>query len=533
MDYSAFVRLATLGAFSTFLCGAQVSPPPGMPASTAARILEQATWGPNAASIAALQKEGFERWFQSQLTAPISKYPNQPPTVIVGGVTKTNRDLTPVQRQFFQYALSNPDQLRQRVAFALSEIWVVSQVGVVRSATYFPPLLNIFQKDAFGTYQQLMSDVTLNPAMGAYLDMANNHKATGTSSPNENYGRELMQLFTLGLNNLNPDGTVVLDQNNNPIPTFTPATVSAMAAALTGWTYAKTSTGANNFLAPMVPVEKNGEESQHDTTEKFLPFIGPDGQTNTIVLPPGQTAELDLDEALTAIYSQPSLAPFIVTQLIQHLVTSNPSPQYVLDVVNVFKGTNGNLQQTVYAILTDPEARAGDNGVDYDVSNYGHFREPVLLMENLLRGLNGAVSSTSAVYNFTANLGQGFLEEPSVFSYFSPRFQVAEGLLGPEYQLHTTQTAVTRANYIYRAIYNNMLDAGTTFDSSEFVTAAQNSAANLETAIGNRFFHGMMSDSLVAAINEALSDPKTNTPTLQAQAALYVALTSSEFQLMH
>jgi uncharacterized protein (DUF1800 family) len=214
-------------------------------------------------------------------------------------------------------------------------------------------------------------------------------------------------------------------------------------------------------------------------------------------------------------------------------VTSNPSPQYVLDVVNVFKATNGNLQQTVYAILTDPEARAGDNGVDYDVSNFGHFREPVLVMENLLRGLNGALAGTSTVYNYTSNLGQGVLEEPSVFSYFSPQYEVGEGLLGPEFQLHTTQTAVTRANYIYRAIYNNMLDAGTTFSIAEFVTAAESSVANLETAISNRFFHGMMSASLVAAINDALSDPKTNTPILQAQAALYIALTSSEFQLIH
>ena len=533
MDTSAFVRLATLTALSTLLCGAQVSPPPGMPASTAARILEQATWGPTAASIATLQKQGFERWFQDQVSAPISKYANQPATVIVGGVTKTNADLAPVQLQFFQNALSNPDQLRQRVAFALSEIWVVSQVGVVRSAAYFPPLLNTLQKDAFGSYQRLMTDVTLNAGMGAYLDMVNNHKATQTASPNENYGRELMQLFTLGLNNLNPDGTVVLDQNNNPIPTYTPATVTAMSAALTGWTYAKTATGTDNYLVPMAPMEKNGEETQHDMTEKFLPFIGPDGQTNTITLPPGQTAELDLDEALTAIFSQPSLAPFIVRQLIQHLVTSNPSPQYVLDVVNVFKATNGNLQQTVYAILTDPEARAGDEGLDYDVSNFGHFREPILLMENLLRGLDGALAGTSTVYNFTSNLGQGFLEEPSVFSYFSPQYEVAEGLLGPEFQLHTTQTAVTRANYIYRAIYNNMLDAGTTFNIGEFVTAAQGSTANLETVISNRFFHGMMSSALVSAINQALSDPKTNTPTLQAQAALYVALTSSEFQLIH
>jgi uncharacterized protein (DUF1800 family) len=532
MDISAFTRLMALATMSTFLFAGQESPPLGMPASTAARILEQATWGPTASSIRQLQAEGFEKWFQNQVAAPVTKYPNQP---LLGSDGKAFTDLSAVQIQFFQNALNKPDQLRQRVAFALSEIWVVSQVGVVRRAAYFPPLLNIFQNDAFGNYQDLMKDVTLNPAMGAYLDMLNNYKAAGTSSPNENYGRELMQLFTLGLNNLNPDGTVVLDANSNPIPTYTPATVTAMSAALTGWTYAATPKGGTppNLFVPMVPVEKNGGETQHDSGEKILPFIGPDGQITTIVLPPGQTAELDMDEALTAIFQQPSLAPFVVTQLIQHLVTSNPSPQYVLDVVNVFKGTNGNLQQTVYAILTDPEARAGDNGLDYDVSSFGHLREPVLLLENLLRGLNGAVLDSSKVFNYTANLGQGLLEEPSVFSYFSPQYKVAEGILGPEFQLHTTQTAVTRANYIYDAIYNNKLDAGTTFDISAFVTAAQSSAADLETAISNEFFHGTMSASLLSAINEALSDPKINTATTKAQAALYVALTSSEFQVIH
>jgi len=531
MATTASIRLAALTFISAAMCAAQVSPPPGMPASTAARILEQATWGPSATSIADLRSKGFELWFQNQVTAPISTYPNQPANSIVNGKSVVNTDLTPVERQFLQNAVSKPDQLRQRVAFALSEMWVVSQQSVVRSAAYFPPLLNIFQKDAFGSYQQLMADVTLNPAMGHYLDMLNNNKATANSSPNENYARELMQLFTLGLNNLNQDGTLALDQNNNPIQTFTPATVSAMAAALTGWTYAQT--GMANFTIPMVPTEKNGAETQHDMTEKFLPFIDPEGQTNTITLPPGQTAELDLAEALNAVYSQPSLAPFVVTQLIQHLVTSNPSPQYVLDVVNVFNNTNGNLQQVVYAILTDPEARAGDNGLDYDTLTFGHFREPALLLANLLRGLNGTVSPTSTVYNFSAALGQPLFQEPSVFSYFSPQYEIAEGVFGPELQLHTTQTAVIRANDISSIVYKNVLDAGTTFDIAEFVSAAQSSTAALETAISNRFFHGMMSGTLVTAINEALRDPKTNTPTLEAEAALYLALTSGEYQVIH
>jgi uncharacterized protein (DUF1800 family) len=263
----------------------------------------------------------------------------------------------------------------------------------------------------------------------------------------------------------------------------------------------------------------------HSTDEKdFLGVTIPSG---------GPDPDGDLKIALDTLFNHPNLPPFFSKQMIQHLVTSNPSPQYVLDVVNVFNGTNGNLQQVVSAILTDPEARAGDNGLDYDPANFGHLREPVLWLENLLRGLNGALASTSTPYNYTSSLGQGILEEPSVFSYFSPKFAVAEGVFAPEFQLHTTQTAVNRANYTYDAIYNNILDPGTTFNISAFVTAAKSSTSALETAINNQFFHGMMSESLLEAINAAVSGPQTNTPTLQAQAALYVALTSSEFQIIH
>jgi len=517
------MRLTAAAMIATFLCTAQ-SPPPGMPASTAARILEQATWGPTKQSISELQNKGFDQWFADQLTAPVTSYPNQP---MLGLDGKPFRDISGVQVQFFQNALSKPDQLRQRVAFALSEIWVVSRVGVVNRAAYFPPLLNIFQKDAFKTYPQLMKDVTLNPAMGAYLNMLNNHKATATSSANENYGRELMQLFTLGLNNLTSDGTTVLDVKGNPLTTYSQATVTAMSAALTGWTYAPTAAGGTppNVLDPMVPLE-----SQHDMTEKLLPFIYPTGKTITITLPANQSAETDLGCALAAIFKHPSLAPFVAQQLIQHLVTSNPSPDYIRRVVGVFVESSGDLGAVVKAILTDPEARAGDTGLSSDAVTFGHLREPVLLMENLLRGLNGSVASSSTVYRYPAALGQNLLEEPSVFSYFSPRYRAASGLLAPEFQIHTTQTAVSRANQIYHLIYSGQLDAGTKFDISEFVTAAGTSAASLKTLIGNRFFHGRMPAGVQDAIDTTLTGQASASG--QAEAALYIALTSSEFQII-
>jgi uncharacterized protein (DUF1800 family) len=495
-----------------------------MPASTAARILEQATWGPNAQSISELQTKGFDQWFADQVAAPVTSYPNQP---MLGPDGKNFTNLSGVQVQFFENALYNPDQLRQRVAFALSEIWVVSHVGVVQRTASFPPLLNIFQKDAFAAYPVLMKDVTLNSAMGAYLDMLNNHKATKTTSPNENYGRELMQLFSLGLNNVALNGTPVLDSNGSPLPTYSQTTVDVMSAALTGWTYAPTAAGATppNVFVPMVPLE-----TQHDMTAKTLPFIYPNGQTVSTTLPAGQSAETELDGALAAVFAHPSLAPFVVKQLIQHLVTSNPSPDYILRVVTVFNDNRGDLKATVKAILTDQEARTGDSGISGDAASFGHLREPVLLIENLLRGLKGSVVDSSTIYGYTANLGQNLLSPPSVFSYFSPQYRVAGGLLGPEYQIHTTQTAVTRANYIYAAIYNGKLDAGTTFDILEFTMAAS-SPANLKTLISNRFFHGAMSSSVQTAIDTALVG--LTAASDKAKAALYIALTSSEFQVIH
>jgi len=474
-----------------------------------------------------LQTAGFDKWFASQVAAPITTYPNQP---MLGPDGKFYGNLAGVQVQFFENALYNPDQLRQRVAFALSEILVVSKASTINYAAAFPPLLNIYQKDAFASYAQALTDVTLNPAMGHYLDMVNNRKASGTYVPNENYGRELMQLFAIGLSNLNQNGSLVLDSSGSPIPTYSQATVTAVSNALTGWTYAPTPVGGTspNYFLPMVPVESNGAETQHDASKKIIPFTYPDGTIHNVTLAAGQTAEQDLADVIAALVANPNMAPFISQQLIEHLVTSNPSTAYVGRVASVFSSTSGNLQQVVYAILTDPEARAGDTTAN--TANFGHMREPILWAENLLRGLNGTIYDSATIYNYTANMGQNFLYPPSVFSYFSPEYHKGP-LAAPEFQLYTTQTALTRANYTYSIIYGGKLDPSTTFDISAFVTAAGTSTAALESAINAQFFHGAMSATLQSAISSGLVG--LTTPTTKAQAALYIALTSGEFQVMH
>jgi uncharacterized protein (DUF1800 family) len=455
-----------------------------------------------------------------------SNIPDQP---LLDSTGQPNRDIHPVQAAFFQNTVTGQDQLRQRVAFALSQIWVVSMSG--NSIAYaYPPYWRIFRDNAFGNYRDLINAVTLSPAMGRYLNMANNNKGNPAknTSANENYARELMQLFTLGLTQLNPDGTPVLDQNKNPVPTYDQTVVTNMAKVLTGWTY-PAAPGATPkidnpqyFFGQMFAVE-----SEHDTSAKTI-FGG-------ITIPAGQTAQQDLSSLLDALMAQPTMAPFVSKQLIQHLVTSNPSPQYIARVSSVFQndgtGVTGNLQAVIAAILTDPEARAGDDPTAAATTavNFGHMREPALFTSNLLRGLNATLAPSSTVYSNSSELGENIFDAPSVFSYFSPLYRIEGGLLGPEFQIYSTQTAADRADIVTAMLYGK-IDKVTTVNLTPFVQQA-GSAASLLDAINSTFLHGSMSPALEQAATDAV-DAASN-PTSKAQAALYVVLTSGEYQIIH
>ncbi len=500
------------------------SGPPALSVQAFHRLMEQATWGPQVGDYWASSAKDFDTWFQNQLAAPVSTFADQP---LLNATGMTNTNLAPVQVQFFQNGLSGPDQLRQRVAFALSEIWVVSELDL-NNASAFPPLLRIFQNRAFDNYENLMRDISLSPAMGRYLNMVNNDKANpakGTSA-NENYARETMQLFTMGLTKLNPDGTPVLDQSGNPVPTYTEADVVELAKVFTGWTYPPmpgTVTKGHNpiyYLAPMVSIETN-----HDMTAKQL--LG-------VTLPANQTAEQDLNDALHLIFMQSTVPPFISKQLIQHLVTSNPSPAYVQRVANVFadngSGVRGDLAAVVRAILIDPEARAGDDPAAPDQPTFGHLREPVLFVLNLLRALGGTVSNSSTVAGTASNLGQNLFYAPSVFSYFSPGYRAPGGLGAPEFQIYSTQTAANRADSVNSAIYGGQFDAGTKFNLGPYVGAASNPATLLEL-INSVLFHESMSSNVSDAMKQAMA--AVTAPSDKAKAALYIALTSSEYQVIH
>jgi uncharacterized protein (DUF1800 family) len=488
----------------------------------AARFLDQATWGPTPAAIAQVQSIGFSNWLAAQFALNTSDLPDQ---TILNSAGKSNNNIVPVQTAFFQNALTGQDQLRLRMAFILSQIWVVSQQSGVPQAYAYPPYWRIFRDNAFGNYRDVIKAVTLSPAMGRYLNMANNNKANAAKGtvPNENYARELMQLFTLGLTRLNLDGSPVT-QNNVPVPTYTPAVVTGMSQVLTGWTY-PTAPGAtahtNNpeyFLGQMFAVD-----AEHDTTAKTI--------FSNITLPAGHTAEQDLDSLLDALMEQPTMAPFISQQLIEHLVTSNPSPAYVQRVSQVFEndgqGVTGNLQAVIAAILMDPEARAGDDPNTTEAASFGHMREPILFMSNVVRALNGTVS-TAAIGNDATELSEDLFNASSVFSYFSPQSRTEFGLFGPEFQIYSTQTASDRVNIVDSLIYGA---AGEAFqvNLAPFTDVAGNTDTLL-SYIGSVFLHGAMSTALEEAATTAVNAAKT--PAAKAQAALYVVLTSSEYQII-
>jgi uncharacterized protein (DUF1800 family) len=515
--YSLFAAFALLSS-------AQTTTTPVVTARAAARFLDQATWGPTPASIAQVQSMGFTAWLQAQYALNTSDLPDQP---ILNSAGTSNNNAAPVQAAFFQNAVANQDQLRQRMAFILSQIWVVSQQSGVTPAYAYPPYWRLFRDNAFANYQDVIKAITLSPAMGRYLNMANNNKASSASgtAPNENYGRELMQLFTLGLNQLNPDGSLALDSNGNIQVTYDQTDVTGMSLALTGWTYptAPGATAKNNnpayYTGAMFSVD-----AEHDKTAKTI--------FGNIAIPAGQTAEQDLDAVLAALMAQPTMAPFISQQLIQHMVTSNPSPGYITRVSTVFEndgyGVVGNMQAVITAILTDPEARAGDDPTVTMSPTYGHMREPMLFMTDVLRGLNATVGATSTISNDASNMGEDLFNAGSVFSYFSPQSRTEHGLFGPEFQIYSTQTAADRVNYVNSILYGTAA-TGFKINLAPFVAQATD-ATTLLNYIGSIFLHSGMSTGLQAAATTAINAAAT--PTAKAQAALYVVLTSSEYQII-
>ncbi len=512
---------------------------PLMDQADATRLLEQTTFGPTDALVAHVQAEGLQGWLNEQFAAPEAHYPALPyapadPTTFCAtssdpNCLRDNYSMFLVQNAFFVNALTKPDQLRQRVAFALSQIFVTSGVEVnfaYGMAAYQQMLLD----NAFGNFQDLLTNVTLSSVMGNYLNMVDNDKAEGSVLPNENYAREVMQLFSIGVWELNDDGSLLLDAQGAPIPTYTQDTVANFAALFTGWTYplppgAKQGNhNPKNFLGDMVAVPAN-----HDFGTKTLLEDTVDGA--------GKTMPSDLAFAMQNLSQHPNVGPFIGQQLIEKLVTSNPSPQYVARVSAVFdndgSGVRGNLKAVITAILTDPEAR-GDVKTD---PSYGKLREPVLFLTAAARAL-GATSDGVFFTQQAKNVGQNVFDAASVFNFYPPNYVVpGTDLLGPEYALQNASTAINRYNFA------NTLAFGTIAPLSTLpgATGTQPNWALLQSLAGNPtalvgelnnlLLHGTMPAAMQATLLAAIAQVPAADPLIRAQTAFYLTITSPQYQV--
>jgi uncharacterized protein (DUF1800 family) len=483
-------------------------------ATAAARFLEQSTWGPTQQSIAHVQAIGFQAFLNEQFSAPISTYP----------APASTDDLSFIQRHFFANAVNGQDQLRQRVSSALSEMFVISGVSI-SDPTAFVLRNNMMQNDAFGNHSALIKDVTLSPAMGSYLNMANND---GCSScrPNENYGREVLQLFTIGLEELNPDGTQQLDGSGNPIPTYTQANVTAFAAAFTGWTY-PTQPGqtAGFYSSPFYSGPMISFDNHHNTAAKAL--------LNGTTLPVGNNAATDLDGALQNIFNHPNVGPFLARALIEKLVTSNPSADYVGRVAAVFNdngsGVRGDLKAVVTAVLMDTEARRGDDPTQVQ-PNDGHLKEPLLHIMNMLRATNATTDGGNNLQYYASNMGQNPFFPGSVFNFYPPDYVIQDTqLLGPEFKLLNTSTTIARINFVNDLIYGNV-GSTTTIDLSQYIALAGDVNKLLDAASAV-MMHGQMSTDMRSTLVTTLSgisDTKQRT-----RAAFYLIGSSSQYQVQH
>jgi uncharacterized protein (DUF1800 family) len=489
------------------------------------RFLEQTTFGPTPALVTQVQQSGLQAFLTNQYATPVTPYPDP---------AADETFLGPLQQRFFVAALTAPDQLRQRVAFSLGQIFVIAG-DKISDPTAFTNYLRLLNTDAFTNYRQIMKDVTLSPAMGHYLDMVNNGKPGTGQHANENYARELMQLFTLGTSLLNEDGSVQLDSSNNPIPTYSQDQVEEFARAFTGWTYplapgmSQQKYNPPFWTGPMVGVNTN-----HDTTAKQL--LQYSGAASGGLLPSGQTAEQDLDGAIDNIFNHPNLPPFVSRLLIQHLVTSNPSPDYIQRISEVFKnngaGVRGDMKAVITAILLDSEARRGDDPTTA-IGTDGHLQEPILYIAGLLRAF-GAVSDGSGPVNQASSMSQNPLFSPSVFNFFSPSYVIPETTLtGPEFQILTTATSLNRVNFVNSFVFGS-LGSGTTVSFANYGTQASNPSQLLDS-LNTLMLHGTMSSDMKTSILTAMQAVPAgpNQGLQEAQAAIYLIGTSSQYQVQH
>lgn len=474
-------------------------------AEVARRFLRQASFGPTSADMAFVQANGVDYWLTNQF--------NMPASVIPDGL-----DINALRAHVFTTMATGPDQLRQRVAFALSQLLVVSANKNVNGDEIIP-WLRLLSTHAFGNYRALLRETTVSPSMGRFLDLANSVGGAQNISPNENYPRELLQLFSLGIWQLKQDGTRELDAQGQGIPAYTQATLQAVARALSGWTY-PTAPGApyrsmNNVYMVGLMEARPGN---HDRAAKTI---------FSTTIPANQTVTEDMEDVIDIIFAHSNLPPFVATRLIRALVTSNPKPEYVARVAAVFadngQGVRGDLRAVITAILTDPDA-------ELPADTDGRLMDPVQNVIGFGRAMDAQFGDANQFQYILGNLGQHLLTPASVFSFYSPMAPLpgGQGLFGPEFMIYPPALAIHRANFIY-SILTGQLTSAIKVNLAPYVALASNPQA-LVSLVDQKLLHGQMSPDLRAIL--VTSAGQVSDPTQRAIGAIYLAAISSEF-LVH
>jgi len=504
--------------------------------AAASRFLAQASMGASREQIARVKTLGYVGWLDEQFALPLSQ--SRWDALMASGFgTAANRYL---QSGFdacaWRKLITAPDTLRQRVVLALSEILVVGIDGLTGPWRQFGSAawLDMLEANAFGNYRTLLQGVSLSTAMGEFLSFRGNMKANPTlgSLPDENYARELMQLFTIGLVQLNLDGSPKL-ANGQPQETYGLADITGLARVFTGWDYdlaGGTTMTPDYRRRPMAAIDK-----RHETGAKT--FLG-------TTIPAGGSAASDMKAALDTLFAHPNMAPFVGRQLIQRLVTSNPSPAYVARVAAVFnndgRGVKGNLQAVIKAILLDDEARSPSVAAG---AGAGKQREPILRFTAWARAFK--VTSTNNAWdigntsNPTVRLGQSPLRSPSVFNFFRPGYvppgsAIANaGLVAPEFQLTNEMTTIGYINFMENMVVRGFADIKP--DYSTLLPLADNGAlllAELNTVLAA----GQLSDATLALLTPALNSMPYGTEAKRLNriyAAQVLVLAAPEFIIQH
>ncbi len=518
---------------------AKVAPDQQPSAVDAARFLTQASFGMSSVQeVQRLREKGYPLWLWEQINTGTSlhtSYLDQQKLQNVGEDGKARETEEMSYEAIWQQWLFGADQLRGRMAFALSQIMVISNVAPDIRPYAMSSYMDMLNKNTFGNFRQLLEDVTLHPAMGYYLNMLNSEKEDADSGarPNENYAREVLQLFSIGLLKLNMDGSQQLDGAGKPIPSFDEATMQGFAKAFTGWTYPN-ATGwdeSDEEVPAAWTTAMKPFASKHSSGEKKL--------LDSIVIASGGTPQTDMKAALDNIFNHPNVAPFISRQLIQRLVTSNPSRAYISRVSSIFAnnggGVRGDLRAVVAAILLDAEARNAA-----PPANFGKQREPVMRFATVLRALDAkAANGRNAIHYLESadnGLGQSPLLSPSVFNFFSPNFRpagaiAAAGLVAPEFQITTETTVVGGLNFFANLFSNGGYGEGESklILNTAALEAKAADATTLIAELNMLFCNGQMSTVLQTRLRTMINAININDKPYRVRASLILISLSPDF----